>query len=71
MIGQPTLEADTVKQVAPLVKCLLLQHEGLSLIPRTHIKMLATVAHTCNPKAGEAEMEGSLELAGQPVERKL
>lgn len=86
MIGQPTLEADTVKQVAgaptknkhqgiervsPLVKCILLRHEGLSLIPSIHIKVLATVAHTCNPSAGETETEGSLELAGQPVELKL
>lgn len=48
MIGQPTLKADIVKQVAGaptkskeqgtkrvalLVKCLLLRHEGLSLSP--------------------------------------
>lgn len=35
--------------------------------PGSHIKKPGVARHAGNPWAGEAEMEGSLELAGQSV----
>lgn len=50
--------------MAPQVKC---NHEDLSSIPRTYIKMLAVVAWPGNSRAGEAETRGYLGLTGPPV----
>lgn len=42
-------------------------HEDLSSIPRTYVKMLAVVAWPGNSSAGEAETSEYLGLTDQPV----
>lgn len=48
-------------------KVLGLRHEDQSLDPRTHIKKLGVAICAYNLSSGEAEAEGFLELAGQPM----
>lgn len=48
-----------------LVKFYLLEHENLSLIPRTHRKKAGIVELACNAKAGEKKQAGPLRFAGR------
>lgn len=49
--------------MAQWVKCSPQKHVDLRLIPSTHVK--ARMEANCNLSDAEAEMGGSLELAGQ------
>lgn len=52
-------------EIVYLVKHLLLQHEDLSSIAKTHQKEQGMAAHAYNPRAEETD--GSLGINGQPV----
>jgi hypothetical protein len=46
-------------------KYMMCKHEGLSLIPSSHIKKLGKVMCIYNPSTGTVEIGGSLKLTGQ------
>lgn len=52
-----------------LLHWLTQKHENLNMnmVFKGNVKMLGTVVQICNPSSGEAEMEGPLELSGEPV----
>lgn len=63
---QQKSSAGSVK-LAQLIKCLLLKHEDLSLIPTTHIEtQMWLVVQACNLSAGEADTGRSLQLSKHP-----
>lgn len=45
-------------------KMLALQHMDLNMNPRTHMKILSTVVHACNPSPGITKTGDSLRHSG-------